>query len=116
MISARKGSQVPSSDDATPMLRVETPSKGTIVVSGELDMATAPQLVAIVDRLVADNVVDIVIELDRLAFCDSSGLSFFVQAHQTLRAAGGSLVLHNPSDRLRGLLATTSLDHELNIS
>jgi anti-anti-sigma factor len=79
-------------------------------------MATAPQLFSTVERSIADDVVDVVIDLGALRFCDSSGLSFFIQAHQTLSAAGGSLVLHNPSDRLRGLLATTSLDHELNIS
>jgi anti-sigma B factor antagonist len=78
-------------------------------------MATAPQLVAALERLVAEGTVRVVLELQGLQFCDSSGLSVFVQAHQTLRADGGSLQLRHPSQRLRALLATTALDHELDI-
>jgi anti-sigma B factor antagonist len=96
-------------------LRVDARPGDILVLSGELDMATAPQLLAALERLTTEGVSRIVLELSGLQFCDSSGLSVFVQAHQALQAEGGALQLRHPSARLSALLATTSLDHELDI-
>jgi anti-sigma B factor antagonist len=96
-------------------LRIDHRADGSIAVSGELDMATAPRLVATLDRLPGEGTAPLVLDLSDLAFCDSSGLSVFVQVHQALRATGRSLVLRNPSERLRSLLSTTQLDRELDI-
>jgi anti-anti-sigma factor len=106
---------VSSREHSSPVLRINQKPDGSIAVSGELDMATAPRLVARLDRLPDAGTAPLVLDLRDLAFCDSSGLSVFVQVHQTLRATGRSLVLRNPSERLRALLLTTQLDRELDI-
>ena len=110
-----RGLRVTSSDYVPPTLRLDQPSDSTIAVSGELDMASAPQLAAAIEQIAGRGQNDIVLDLSELRFCDSSGLSVFVQAHRDLRAAGGGLTLRNPSERLLMLLATTKLDDELNI-
>jgi len=107
--------RVPSSDYEPPMLRLDQQSDSTIAVSGELDMATAPQLAAAIEQAARRGQNEIVLDLSGLRFCDSSGLSVFVRAHRDLQTAGGGLTLGNPSERLRMLLATTNLDDELNI-
>lgn len=104
-----------TSDHVPPTLEVEEQSQDTIAVSGELDMASAPRLGAALRRLQDSGQRDIVLDLSNLQFCDSSGLSVFVQAHRDLRAAGGRLVLRSPSERLRMLLTATQLDQELEI-
>lgn len=109
------GVEVTTSDPVPPTLEVEERSRDTIVVSGELDMASAPRLAAALRRLQEAGQHDITLDLGDLQFCDSSGLSVFVQAHRDLRTAGGRLVLRNPSERLRMLLTATQLDQELEI-
>lgn len=104
-----------TSDHVPPTLEVEERTQDTIAVSGELDMASAPRLAAALSRLQEAGQQEIVLDVSNLQFCDSSGLSVFVQAHRDLRTAGGRLVLRSPSDRLRMLLAATQLDQELEI-
>jgi anti-sigma B factor antagonist len=106
---------VSSREHSPPVLRIDENADGSIAVSGELDMATAPRLLARLDRLPGPSTTPLVLDVHELEFCDSSGLSVFVQVHQTLRATGRSLVLRNPSARLRSLLMTTQLDRELDI-
>lgn len=100
--------QVPSA------LRVEE-SQDALAVSGELDLASAPQLGAAVERRIATGQGDVVLDLSGLQFCDSTGLSVFVDAHRSLRAQGRRLILRNPSSRVNKLLATTKLDQELEV-
>jgi len=87
----------------------------TVVVSGELDIAAAPALTEALDRLTADGATEIALDLSGVTFCDSTGLGAFVHADQALQARGARLVLVNPSERVRRLLAITSLDQELEI-
>lgn len=104
-----------TSDYVPPTLEVQERAQDTLAVSGELDMASAPRLSAALSRLQAAGQHNVVLDVSDLQFCDSSGLSVFVQAHRDLRSAGGRLVLRGPSERLRMLLSATRLDRELDI-
>lgn len=88
---------------------------GSILVAGELDLASAPLLRTVLTNQIAAGLEEIVLDLSQLAFCDSSGLSVLVWAHQELAAAGGKLVLRAPSNPVQRLLSTTHLEGELNI-
>lgn len=94
---------------------VEELADHALGVSGELDLASAPQLTAALARHLSSGHCEIVLDLTNLQFCDSSGLSVFVQAHRELRSAGGRLKLHNASPHLRTLLTATALDQEFDI-
>ena len=105
-----------STGHESPTLHIEARPEGGLIVSGELDLATAPQLRAALERLTTDDGPEqVVLDLSGLRFCDSSGLSVFVQSHQAMRDAGRTLVLDRPTQRLRDLLATTALDNELDV-
>ncbi|MCW2890025.1 MAG: anti-sigma factor antagonist [Streptosporangiaceae bacterium] len=85
-----------------------------VYVTGELDMATADQLRGYVAghtaRLRAPRVV---LELEGLAFCDSSGLSALIGIWKDLREAGGTVVLAAPRPSLVKILHATGLDTRL---
>lgn len=96
-------------------LRVEDRHGGGLVVAGDLDFTSAPQLATALDGQIASGQHDVILELSGVQFCDSSGLSAFVGAHRVLRAHGRRLVLRNPAPRVHKLLTATRLDQELEI-
>jgi anti-anti-sigma factor len=59
---------------------------GTVVwtaISGELDVGTAPQLVAETNRHLADHQAEIIVlDLSKVSFIDSSGLHVLIDAAQ----------------------------------
>ena len=60
--------------------------RAVVVIRGELDLATAPELeAALTERLDAGQ--DVVVDLRELAFLDSTGLRVLVASH--VRAEGG---------------------------
>jgi anti-anti-sigma factor len=65
----------------------------TVALGGELDMATAPRFQRTISELITTGHLRIVVDLDRLAFCDSAGLNAFVQGDKHCAARGGWLRL-----------------------
>ena len=81
-------------------LHVETDPDGTILLSGELDMATVKQLenaVAEVMRLGRR----VVIDMAALTYIDSSGLGLLVRTYQR---SGERVVICNPSRQVGRVL------------
>lgn len=100
--------------DRSPSLRIDAQPDGVIYLSGELDMASAPQLKTVLQRLIDSGAPQIMLDAAELNFCDSTGLGVFVWANQTL-PADAALVLRNPTERLGQLLRTTHLDHTFDV-
>jgi len=69
----------------------------TLAVGGEVDMATAPQLRARLDAVIAATSGNVVVDLADVTFLDSAGVVVFVAAQRQLNATGRRLVLRNPS-------------------
>jgi anti-anti-sigma factor len=87
-----------------------------VLVKGEVDVATSAHLAAAIARAMerqAAGKVDVVIDLTHLRFIDVSGLNVLMQAARRARAAGGTLVLREPSRHVRRLLGVLGLDAEL---
>jgi anti-anti-sigma factor len=80
-----------------------------IVVTGDLDLATAPDLQAECDKAVAEKPSEIRLDLSALTFIDSSGISVLVKTHHELAEAGAKLVLHQIDDRTRRVLDVAGL-------
>lgn len=96
-------------------LSVAPQPDGSILVGGELDLASAPRLRAALQSRIDAAKDEVILDVSGLTFCDSSGLSVLVWAHQTLLGTGGKLILRHPPERLLRLLRTTQLDGELNL-
>jgi anti-sigma B factor antagonist len=65
-------------------------------VAGELDLAASSSLRAALAEL-ADGGHDVTLDLSAVTFIDSTALSVLVDAHTKLAAAGGRLMVTDPS-------------------
>jgi anti-anti-sigma factor len=91
------------------------PTSGATVItlSGQLDIDTAAQVHAVFDQLHAQSVVRVVVDLNRLTFCDCTGLSALKLAHNYCCDAGGYLRLAALTPLLRQMLAAVGLARAL---
>ncbi|MFC4147830.1 STAS domain-containing protein [Micromonospora mangrovi] len=78
-------------------------------LTGELDMSTAPELNAAIDRLAADGVREFLVDLTELIFCDSTGIAAFVRGDNHAAAAGGWLRVTGATGRVARVLRVTGL-------
>ena len=63
------------------------------VLRGELDLATAPRLCAVLDAARAERLRRVVVDLTGVDFCDSTGLRALIGASSELRVSGGRLAI-----------------------
>lgn len=85
------------------------PSTKKVKVAGELDMATAPQLSAALDRLADDGLQVLLVDAAEVDFLDSSGVRALVIAANRLEGVGGSLRLERMSPAVQRVLEITGL-------
>ena len=80
-------------DEALAVHRSDVDGVLLLEVFGELDLATAPRLCALLDAARAERVGRVVIDLTGVDFCDSTGLRALMGASTELRHAGGKLAV-----------------------
>ena len=85
-----------------------SPDALTLKLHGELDLAGADVLAAVLAEYVGSAVVRL--ELSELSFFDCAGLRVVLAAHHRLRHDAGQLVLVNPGRCVRRVLALAQLD------
>lgn len=70
-----------------------------VTLVGELDSETAERFARTVVELRDSGAPRVVVDLSRVAFLDSSGINALVVSHDTVAAAGGSVIFAAPSER-----------------
>lgn len=78
-------------------------------LAGELDLSTAPQLNAAIDRLADEGQRELLLDLSELTFCDSTGVAAFVRGDNRASAEGGWLRLTGATGRVARVLQMTGL-------
>lgn len=93
------------------------PGRGCTVVGvrGDLDMATAPQLRAGLQRLVDAGDRQVVLDMAAVEFMDSSALGALVVTFKALRDVGGRLCLAAVRPPVRSVLTITSVDRVIDL-
>lgn len=94
-------------------LVVETNEAGpwtVLALEGEIDLYTAPKLKEQISTLVGRERAQIVVDLSRVNFLDSTGLGVLIGGLKRAREKGGELALAGPSDPVRKVLSITGLD------
>jgi anti-anti-sigma factor len=81
-----------------------------LVVDGELDLVTAPQLTSAAFDVVGAGARDVIVDAHALTFCDSSGLTAFVRIANRLEARSGRLAIAGPPPIVRRVLEVSGLD------
>jgi anti-sigma B factor antagonist len=80
---------------------------------GELDIATAPQLEQEVRSLLARSVREVVIDLSRLTFIDSSALRLFIVLNERSAEQGWTLGLIRPTAHVLKVFEITGAEDNL---
>jgi anti-sigma B factor antagonist len=90
--------------------------RSVVVIRGELDLATAPDLeAALTERLDAGQ--DVVVDLRELAFMDSTGLRVLVSAHARVEGSTQSvrIVRPRPDAPIARILAIAGVESVLDL-
>jgi anti-sigma B factor antagonist len=87
-------------------------STNVVAVSGEVDMATAPEFRRV---LCSFHGGDVVVDLSAVTYLDSSGLNALTVAHQVLESRKSKLTVRGATPMTLRLLEVTALDQYLHI-
>jgi len=96
-----------------PLLTVALSRNGpdiVITISGELDMGTVHSVTELVGHVASNRPDVVVLDLANVSFFCADGLRSLIQARTMITAAGGRLVLRDPSAPTRRVLAITGTD------
>lgn len=102
----------PVSAPASFHLQSRSRHTGTVVVAvaGEIDMATAPDLHAVIlDALAVHRPAVIDVDLSACTFLDCSGIRVLLAAHTTAQASGCQIWVRHPRRFVRLVLDVTGL-------
>ena len=83
------------------------PDAVVIAIAGEVDMDSASQLAAC---LLDHPDTDIIVDLSRVDFLDSSGINVLVQAYKRVRETGHRLRTRGEQDNVLAVMRASGLD------
>lgn len=91
--------------------RERHPNATVLRLAGELDLATAPDVLAAVEAAAGDDGSRLVLDMSGVSFIDSTGVRTLLEAN---RVAGNDLTLLAPSPAVTRVLELTELRGHLN--
>jgi anti-sigma B factor antagonist len=91
----------------------ETVRAWSVVVRGEIDMETAPQLERVLDEVVAKGALLVTLDLEGVDFLDSSGLRVILGASNKLGEHDGQLLIEGASSAVERVLEITGVIERL---
>jgi anti-sigma B factor antagonist len=105
--------------DGRPSFRVEltVPAEGhaAVALAGELDVHTAPQFKEALLHVIDDGALRVVVDLSEVTFIDSTALGVLIGGVTRLRAAGGSLDIVCPDEKIRHIFEISGLNNVFDI-
>lgn len=82
----------------------------TVVLDGEIDIATAPAIRRVLMAAISGGNAHLAVDMSGVTFLGAAGIGVLVDAASRAREAGGSLSLLAPSPQVRWLLDVLRLD------
>jgi anti-anti-sigma factor len=86
-----------------------------IGVSGELDLASSPALEQELERAIASSLELVIVDLRKLEFMDSTGLSVIVRAHQKASQSDKRFAVVKGPQQVQRLLSLTGVSDRLTV-
>jgi anti-sigma B factor antagonist len=97
-------------------IEVQSSDERTLVtLAGELDASTASALYDKLSDLEVQDTHNVVLDLAKVTFMDSTGLAVIVTEHKRLQHAKGTLTIFSPPSSVRRLFEITGLTTVLDI-
>lgn len=88
----------------------ENEEQSILNVSGEIDAYTAPQLKESFASIIEKENKEIIVDLEKVTYMDSTGLGVFIGALKSAKEKNSQLKLINIQDRVYRLFQITGLD------
>ena len=86
-----------------------------LLVEGEIDIATAPRLISVLNETVIDAVRSVIIDLSQVGFMDSTGLALLINAHRRLTRRRKGFAVVCPPGPLRRVFEITDMVETLHV-
>jgi anti-anti-sigma factor len=86
-----------------------TGDEAVLVLTGEIDIATASSLREAAQRAIAPPLARLVLDFAGVTFCDSQGLATLIAINKEVQAVGGRLLIINVGEFMDRLLDVTGL-------
>ncbi len=86
----------------------------TVILSGEINTVTAPELSGLLDRELG-SVQNLILDFSDCDYVSSAGLRVLLAAYKKLRASNGTMLLTNVGDNFMDVLHNTQLDNVFDI-
>jgi anti-sigma B factor antagonist len=87
-----------------------------ITVSGELDLASSPELEAELARVECTAPELVVVDLSGLEFMDSTGLAVVVNAHRRAKRDGRRFAIVRGAEPVQRLMSLTGVDRTITLA
>jgi anti-sigma B factor antagonist len=89
---------------------VSGPPSATVVLGGEIDIATAPAIWRLLLAAISEGSVHLAVDMSGVTFLGAAGIGVLVAAAHRARETGGSLSLLAPSWQVRWVLDILHLE------
>ena len=89
---------------------VENNGVTILVIEGDIDLNSSPQMRTKFGELIQRQAVKIVINFGKVDYIDSSGLATLVEMLQRLKKSQGQMRLAHMSEKVKNLFEVTKLD------
>ena len=86
----------------------------TVVISGNIDTVTAPELDAKLQENISD-VKDLVLDFAAVDYISSAGLRVILMANQQMEDVDGNMTVKNVNEDVRDVFEMTGFDSLLNL-
>ena len=90
--------------------RLDSGADYVVVLGGEVDLYTAPELKQELHRLVGEGATRIIVDMSETTFIDSTTLGVLLSVVKRVRPEGGAVVLVCPDRNVKRIFEITLLD------
>lgn len=95
--------------------RVDSGDATTVLLTGKLDVLTAPEMAPLIDDLIAEKRHHVVVDLSGLELIDSSGVAAIVGLYKRIRHEGGDVKVSGARDQPLAIFKLLRMDKVFNL-
>ena len=92
-----------------------TERPNVLPLEGEIDLHVSPRIAASLGAMLEDNPKQLVVDLSKVTYIDSSGLAVLIEGMQTVERYGGSFALAGLQENVRPIFEIARLDQVFRI-
>jgi anti-sigma B factor antagonist len=89
--------------------------QSVLPLEGEIDLHVSPRIAAALREIIAQKPTQLLVDLSRVTYVDSSGLAVLIEAMQSLEQAGGKFGIVGMQNTVRSIFEMARLDQVFRI-